>query len=108
MIKYIKKLKHRPENKRKQILVSSLIVCMSFVSIIWIYSLSDRFSSKPANQVASAENGQVKPFTLFKNSIASAYKNIAASVGNVSPAKQQEAQSTEKQIDLIVVPQTDN
>ncbi len=96
---YIKKLQSKEEDIRKQILAGALIVSMSLVALVWMYSLSDRFSSD--TKVAQTDNS-TKPFTLFANSVASTYNNIAASVGSFSFANKSE-QPAQKQIDLMVV-----
>ncbi len=103
MNSYIKKLQSKDEGKRKQILVVSLVVSMTIVGSVWMYSLSDRFSSKNKEAKSLAEaDSTIKPFKLFANSISSAYHNITASVGNISKPKAND-QPEEKQIDLIPV-----
>lgn len=92
MRKYIKKLQSKSEDTRKLIFVGSLIVCMSFVSFIWIYNLGNRFGNP---QVKEQANADIKPFKLFSNSISDTYKNVSASVGKISP-----------EIDLIPVENT--
>ncbi|MCX6754907.1 MAG: hypothetical protein NTU81_03725 [Candidatus Nomurabacteria bacterium] len=104
MRKYINKIKSKSEDTRKQILIGSLIVCMSFVGFIWINSFSSKFNDE--NSVKAKED--VKPFSLFSKTISDAYKNVTASVGNISSlGKQKEENIPEvkkgKQIDLIVV-----
>jgi len=105
MRKYIKKLQSKSESTRKQILVGSLIVCMSFVFLIWIGSLGYRFSNKETSLQAKEA---MKPFALFGQTISDTYKNVSASVGNISlPAKKEQTTEvnteTENQIDLIPV-----
>ena len=99
---YVKKLQSKSEDTRKLIFVSSLIVCMSFVSFIWIYGLGVRFGDP---EVKNQTNEDVKPFKLFGNSMSDAYKNVSASVGKIS-AKQDyipQVEDKEKQINLIPV-----
>jgi hypothetical protein len=107
---YIKKLQNKPEEHRKQILFVVMIVSMALVSSVWIYSLTDRFSSKNAEEISKDETK--KPFELLTLSFKDAYKNMSASVANVSllkekkeevPVTTQEILPTEKQIDLIIV-----
>lgn len=106
---YIKKLQNKPEEHRKQILFVVMIVSMALVSSVWIYSLTDRFSSKNTEEVVKDETK--KPFELLTLSFKDAYKNMSASVANVSflkekeevPVTTQEILPTEKQIDLIIV-----
>jgi hypothetical protein len=101
---YIKKLQSKPESTRKQIFFGSLIVCMSFVSLVWVGSLGYKFSK---NAEVKTEN-EIKPFALFGQSISDTYKNVTASVGNVSFPKEEVEQNkeiikNEKVIDLIPV-----
>jgi len=100
MREYIKKLQEKDENTKKRILVVSLSVSMFVVGSIWIGDLTGRFNKKIEQQHVQANKEEVKPFALFKDSVSETYKNITASVGNVSFIKKQEAP---KQIDLIVV-----
>ena len=101
---YIKKIQSKDEETRKLILVGSLIVCMSFVSFIWIYNLGTRFSSPSIKTQTSAD---IKPFKLFSNSISDTYNSVSASVGKISPLKDTVTNEVnlkqEKQIDLIPV-----
>jgi len=104
MREYIKKLQSKSPDTRKQILVGSLIVCMSFVFITWVSSLGYKFSKN--NATAKAEE-DIKPFALFGQTIKDTYNNVTASVGNISTKKDkpkvEEKVETEKQIDLIPV-----
>lgn len=102
MRKYIKKLQSKSEDTRKLIFVGSLIVCMSFVSFIWIYNLGTRFGNP---QVKEQANKDIKPFKLFTNSISDTYKNVSASVGKISSEVAPKIEP-EKQIDLIPVEST--
>lgn len=107
---YIKKLQSKSEDTRKQILVGSLIICMSFVGLIWINSLGNKFNSENSAKVQE----DIKPFALFGKTISNTYKNVTASVGDVSllkkdlPTQTEESKTvkeikTEKKIDLIPV-----
>jgi hypothetical protein len=100
---YIKKLQGKEEHVRKQILFVSMTVSMVVVVFVWIYGLGYKLNNRPV--VAKAES-EIKPFTLFANSVSSAYQNITASVGNipsVSKLMNQEKEKPEKQIELIPV-----
>jgi hypothetical protein len=107
---YIKKLQSKSEETRKLIFVGVLILCMSFVSFIWIYNLGTRFGN---GKVAVQTNEDIKPFQLFKNSLSDTFKNIGASVAN-SPSftnnkevtSQPVDQKSEKRIDLIPIEYT--
>jgi hypothetical protein len=110
---YIKKLQAKPENTRKQILLGSLVASMSFVFIVWVVALGYRFSSDNKTDVVAVEESQeIKPFALFGQSISDTYKNITASVGNISTTKKEkenadiesgEVKLEGKQINLIPV-----
>ncbi len=99
MYKYIRKIQGKNEDARKQILVASLVFSMAVVGSVWVYSLTDRFGEK---KVAENTDTGAKPFTLFANSVSSAYQNISASVANFSLSTKNN-ETTEKQIDLIPV-----
>lgn len=102
---YIKKIQSKPEDIRKQILVGSLIVCMSFVGLIWVNSLGYKFNKDTKLKVEE----DIKPFNMFKQTISNTYNNISASVGNISLPKGQDSLKVEtksnndKKIDLIPV-----
>lgn len=98
---YIKKLQSKPEHIRKQILFSSLIVCMAFVSFVWIGTFGHKFNKE--NSVKTKED--IKPFALFGQTISNTYSNVKASVGNISlPIKKDEIKKEEgKMIELIPV-----
>jgi len=110
---YIKKLQAKPESTRKQILLGSLVTSMSFVFIVWVVALGYRLGDGNNNkQVAVEESEEIKPFSLFGQSISDTYKNITASVGNISSIKKEkenadiengEVELEGKQINLIPV-----
>lgn len=98
MYSYIKKLQTKTENTRKQILVGSLIVSMSFVFLIWVTT----FGQKSEAKIAKETQEQVKPFSLLSSSFSETYNNISASVGNISK-NTKEKKKNEKVIELIPV-----
>lgn len=102
---YIHKLRSKPEDARKRILVGSLIVSMAFVGVIWVYGLGYRLHNDvtPATTAAA-----VKPFSLFAQSISNTYQNISASVGNIHApnADTTNQPPARKQINLIPVEPT--
>lgn len=114
MKEYIKKLQSKPEPVRKQILIGSLVVSMSFVFLIWILTLGYRFGghNNKADDSKSTSNS-IKPFELFSQTISDTYSNMSASVANVSNLKNKiknestdqepKVEQGEKQIDLITV-----
>lgn len=95
MHSYVKKLQSKSEESRKQILTFSLLICMSVVVFIWVYSLGSRFNENTSEQASN----DLKPFKLFANSISNTYQNITASAGNTSDVKEE----PKKQIELIPV-----
>jgi hypothetical protein len=107
MHEYIKKLQSKSESTRKQILVGSLVIFMSFVCLIWVSSISGRLGS---GQVAAKTEEDIKPFALFGQTIKDTYSNVTASVGNISATLKKEEPSIvepkkeeQKQIDLVPV-----
>lgn len=102
---YIKKLQTKSEESRKQILFVALAVSMFLVVSLFVYGLTSRFNEKVQVQAKAKED--VKPLALLGESISSAYKNISASVGNISLLKMQDTKA-EKQINLIVVDKSAN
>lgn len=104
---YIKKLQSKPEDTRKQILVGTLIVSMSFVCLIWISSFGYKFNTDTSANNTAEKTTTTKPFALFGQTISDAYHNMTASVGNISlPKKQVETKTPDKVIDLIPVEPT--
>ena len=98
---YIKKLQTKSEDTKKLILVTALSISMFIVGSIWIYGITANFNKKVE---VKANKEEVKPIALFTNLFSDTYKNISASVGNVSfLQKKEEIKNTDKQIDLIVV-----
>lgn len=101
MHEYINKIQSKSESARKQILAGSLIAVMSLVGVVWVSSFSHK--SNRSNTVSTEE--AVKPFALFGKNISNTYKNISASVGNIS-FSQEEKGTPDKVIDLIPVEYT--
>jgi lipopolysaccharide export LptBFGC system permease protein LptF len=97
MYSYIKKLQTKKEDTRKQILVGSLIVSMSFVFLIWVTTFGQKSEAKIAK-----ETQEQKPFSLLSSSFSETYNNISASVGNISK-NTKEKKKNEKVIELIPV-----
>jgi len=95
---YIKKLQAKEEDTRKLIFIGSLILCMSFVSFVWVYGLGYRFDTKMKEQARE----DIKPFKLFSDSISSTYQNVTASVGKININSKKE-NTLQKQIELIPV-----
>jgi phosphate starvation-inducible protein PhoH len=59
MFEYIRKLKTKPEQVKKQILAGAMIVSMSFVVLVWFFSLGGRFGTP---EVAVKTESDIKPF----------------------------------------------
>jgi len=100
---YIKKLQSKSEESRKQILVGSLIVCMSIVGVVWVSSFGYKFGNNKESTVKTEEG--MKPFALFGQTISDTYSNVSASVGKISSIKESKNKKgeIEKQVDLIPV-----
>lgn len=107
MNEYIKKLQAKSEPARKRILYAYMTLFMSVVFLVWIYGFGYRLNHQN-EKVAKTEN-EIKPMTLFKNSIINTYQNITASVGNIpsfSDKKEIELDKEElpgRQIEMIIV-----
>lgn len=101
---YIRKLQSKKVETRKQIFAGVMVISMSFVALIWVYSLGVRFGNPVVKEKA---NEDIKPFKLFGDSISNTYKNISASVGKAPTTekviKEEVDTKLEKQIDLIPV-----
>jgi hypothetical protein len=93
------RLKTKPEQVKKQILAGAMIVSMSFVVLVWFFSLGGRFGTP---EVAVKTESDIKPFKLFAKSMSDTYKNIGASLGSISFSKK-DSKENQKQIDLIPV-----
>ncbi len=106
MRQYIKKIQSKSEDTRKLIFVGVLILSMSFVSFVWIYSLGQRFGNPEIKEQARED---IKPFKLFSNSLSNTYKSLGASVEKasiVNEIKKETEVKTQKQVDLIPVEYT--
>ncbi len=82
MEKFILKLREKPENERKRILLISLVVCMVIIGGIWLYSLTHIFTKKAEQKVISEEKNDKKPFQLLGLKFKDTYQNMKASAGN--------------------------
>lgn len=104
MLEYIKKLQQKDEDARKRIMMFSMVIVVVIVGSIWLYSLSGVFGK--SDEITKEEvRDDLKPFTLFKNSMKDTYNNVSASVGKISLPKLNKDLNLEEseQIDLIVV-----
>jgi len=99
---HIKKLQSKSEDTRKLIFAGTMIVCMSLVSLVWIYGLGVRFGNP---EVKIQANEDIKPFKMFGDSISSTLKNVSASVGSIDMKKDLSSNS-EKQGDLVPIDNT--
>jgi len=110
MREYIKKIQSKPEHIRKQILLGSLVVCMTIVVFIWVTTLVHISTKKETvKKDVGVKKEVVHPFALFGQTLKDTYNNLTASVGNISGTaekekiKVEEAKAEEKVIDLIPV-----
>ena len=95
MNSYIQKLKSKPEDSRKRILMASLVVSMTLVVSVWVYNLGDHFKSNAPDQAMT----DLKPFSMLASSVSDSYKNAGASAASAVTTNA----SGQKQIDLIPV-----
>lgn len=104
MFEYIKKIQQKDEITRKKIMMISMIIVVLIVGSVWIYSLTDLFNNGEDKIAQEEEREDLKPFTLFKNSMKDTYNNVSASVGKISLPKYKDLDFKESdQIDLIVI-----
>jgi hypothetical protein len=66
MIEFVKKLRKKPEHKRKQWLFFSTLGITFVVVLMWVFMLRYEFDATPKNDVAKSESTP-GPFTVFKN-----------------------------------------
>ena len=80
MKEYIYKLREKPDHIKQQYLFFVMFVAMSFVVAIWIYG----FTVKTDNEVSFGDkiSNDIKPFSLFGQSIKDTYKSMTASSGD--------------------------
>jgi hypothetical protein len=98
---YVYKLREKPEHIRKQYLYGFMALAMIFVFGVWFLSLSSRYKT-----VSKGSDYQdLKPISMFGNSIKSLYQDMAASAGNAFVKKEniQDASVEKKMIPLIVI-----
>jgi hypothetical protein len=109
MREYIKKIQSKSEVERKQILVISIVFCMTIVFFIWISTLGSHFNKKEVMNDTSNKEEVEKPFAIFGKNIKDTYNNISASVNSISSAINKETEEIDensKVIDLIPVEHT--
>jgi len=92
MQKYIEKLRSKSEETRKQILIWSLIFCMSIVFFIWINGLGHNTKNKAEKEIDVQEESVIKPFSLLKTSIKDAYKDVSSGIKEIkiNPTEEKE------------------
>ena len=106
MQQYIKKLRLKPEETRKQILIWSLILCMSLVLLVWFTTIGHQTQSKKEKEIVKQEETEnIKPFSMIKTSIKETYEDIYSSVGDINSQMKEEikVEVPQKQIDLIPI-----
>ena len=92
MNQYIKKLRNKPEEVRKQILFFALLVCMSLVFFIWIVNLGKTNQDRKEKELAGEEiqDKSIKPFSILKNSIKDTYEDVYSSVSSMKLPEKEE------------------
>lgn len=104
MQQYIKKLRSKSEETRKQILIWSLVVCMSLVVFIWISTLGHISKNKQQKEAINKEetSKEIKPFSMLKTSLKDTYDNVYSSVKEINFKKEEEkVEVPQTQVDLI-------
>lgn len=101
---YIYKLRSKPEEIRKQYMFFFIAIFMTIVGGIWIYSLTNTLAGKSDNPSVGVSE-DVKPFSLFANTIKDTYQNIKASASDPFTKDKKEVIPVENQkmIPLTVI-----
>lgn len=90
MLKYINKIKEKPEHIRSQYISILLVVCMSIVFSIWLYGITNKISliKNNNNNIATEQVSEESssPFAIILNSAKDTYGDVSASVLNASSA----------------------
>jgi len=89
---HIKKLQSKSEQTRKQILIGSIIVCMSLVIFVWVSSLGHKFNKETSTNTQE----EIKPFAIFGQTIKDTVNDITTSTNKAPSAKEE----TDNQINL--------
>lgn len=106
MQQYIKNLRSKSEETRKQILIWSLVVCMSLVVLIWVTNIGHNSKNKQQKEAVTQEevDKEIKPFSMLKTSLKETYDNVYSSVGEIKLKPEEvKVEVSQKQIDLIPI-----
>lgn len=82
MRNYIRHLRTKPEETKKQIVLIALVVCMSIVITIWLATLGGRKDSE--NKIKTKEDNGPSPFSILTNSFSNTFSEIKSSIGEIN------------------------
>jgi len=81
MLKYIERLQKKPEPVRRMVLLISVAVVMAVVIIIWLSTLSVRFSPEVRNVESDLDTPS--PFSVVKDNATDFYSNLINGIGDI-------------------------
>jgi len=81
MLKYIEKLQKKPEPIRRMVLLVLVATIMAIVIIIWLSTLSVRFSPEARNVEADLDTPS--PFSVVKNNATDFYSNFINGIKDI-------------------------
>jgi hypothetical protein len=82
MLDYIRHLRTKPEETKKQIVLVALVITMSIVVIIWLATLGGN-NAKTKEPKAKEDNGP-SPFSILTSSFSETFKDIKSSVSEIN------------------------
>ncbi len=72
----IENLQKKPEHYRRKVLAVSLVVIMSAVVFVWVFSLRTTLSGSNENEAERETIAEYAPFRVLKDSVASSASQI--------------------------------
>ncbi len=82
MLDYIRHLRTKPEETKKQIVLVALVIAMSIVVIIWLATLGG--NNTKTKESLTKEDGGKSPFSILSASFSDTFNNIKKSVGEMN------------------------
>lgn len=79
---YIRHLRTKPEETKKQIVLIALLVCMSIVITIWLTTLGGRNDSE--EKIKTEENKGPSPFSILTDSFTGTFNDIKTSISEMN------------------------
>ncbi len=100
MLNYIRHLRTKPEEVKKQIVMLALVVCMSIVVVIWLTTLGVKNTKE--KETKPEEEKAKSPFSILTGSFTETFKGIKTSVSemDISGLKKELEESSEDETNL--------